>query len=163
MQSDIFKNAAQFGDPRIKMYMAMPIYDVEVVDDNYQLDRYAGTWLNFDGGFFANNNATFVPNYEFSLTAPTESGFAVIFSCSRPKPIGSTFYPQELITIWVTDTNIDKTESIWGAVKSAIASVPPGMEIAFGWDVIDTNTGMVQGPKKKIRFKAGADLSSSVN
>jgi hypothetical protein len=163
LQANVFRNAAQFGDSRIKMYMAMPIYNVEVVDDNYQLDRYAGTWLNFEGGFFASNNATFVPNYEFSLTAPTESGFAVIFSCSRPKPIGSTFYPQELITIWVTDTNINKTESIWSAIKSAIASVPPGMEIAFGWDVIDTNTGMVQGPKKKIRFKAGADLSSSVN
>jgi len=163
MQKDIFKNAAQFGAPSIKMYMAMPIYDVNEENGIIRIGKYQGTWLNFDGGFFANNNATFVPNYEFSLTAPTESGFAVIFSCSRPKPIGSTFYPQELITIWVTDTNITKTESIWAAVKSAIASVPPGMEIAFGWDVIDTNTGMVQGPKKKIRFKAGADLSSSVN
>jgi hypothetical protein len=163
MQSDIFKNAAQFGDPNIKMYMAMPIYGVQEEDGILTLGKFEGTWLNFEGGYFANNNATFVPNYEFSLTAPTESGFAVIFSCTRPKPIGSTFYPQELITILVTDTNISKTESIWSAVKSAIASVPPGMEIAFGWDVIDTNTGMVQGPKKKIRFKAGAELSSSVN
>jgi len=163
LQSNVFRNAAQFGNPAIKMRMAMPIFTVNYDGEFPVLGGYAGTWLNFEGGYFASNNATFVPNYEFSLTAPTESGFAVIFSCSRPKPIGSTFYPQELITIWVTDTNIDKTESIWSAVKSAIASVPPGMEIAFGWDVIDTNTGMVQGPKKKIRFKAGADLSSSVN
>lgn len=158
-----FPNKAPDGNTDIILWPAVPILQLNTpgnYDDGYS---FSGTWMNLDGGYFGNLGATYVPNVVLDITAPSVSGFALTLLASRPKVIGSTFYDQELVQLTTLSLSENGTYNIWEFIKLAVANVPLGSEIAIGWVVIDTDTGYIPNKVPRVRFKAGAELSSSVN
>jgi len=158
-----YRNAAPGGNPDVYMIPAVPIYDY--VDNGggfYQFD-YAGVWINKKGGYFANNGATFVPLTTASIGATIESGFSVVVSVSRAKGNGKTVRESEFIKMTILPADQSQDWELWEFIKAAIKTAPPGTDFWIAFDLIDTTSGLYKRPTKHIRFKAGADLSSSVN
>lgn len=161
---DRFANQAPGGDTDIRMTAAVPTYKiVEVEGGGYQFDPNH-VWLNVMGGYFGNNGATFVPLTTASIQGTSESGFQLIVSVSRAKGKGITTRKTEFIDMTLLPADISAEWELWDYIKPAITSAPPGTEFWIAFNLLDTNSGLAQcRSKKTIRFKAGADLSSSVN
>lgn len=158
-----FPNKAPNGDASIIMYPAVPVMTVADPNNDDWTYYFGGTWMNLDGGYFGYTGATYVPNVILDITAPAQSGMGLMLYATRPKTIGSTFYPQEMIYLTTISLATNGDWNLWEYIKAVISNVPLGSEIALGWDVIDSSTGYVQGPKRRIRWRAGAEISSSVN
>lgn len=158
-----FPNKAPNGDPSIIMYPAVPVMNVADPENDDWTYSFGGTWMNLDGGYFGYTKATYVPQVTLDITAPALSGLGLMVYATRPKNIGSTFYPQEMIYLTTISLAANGDWNLWDFIKPIIASVPLGSEIAIGWDVVDSDTGYVRRPRTGVRFKAGAELSSSVN
>lgn len=161
---DRFANQAPGGDTRIYLVAAVPVMVINNAGEGVYTYRFAEYWLNMAGGLFANNGATFVPLTTASIEATTESGFYFQVSVSRAKPAGTTVRYTEFINMTVLPADISADWELWDYIKPAILTAPPGTDFWIAFEIFDTNSGLkLGGGKKSIRFKAGADLSSSVN
>lgn len=162
--ADRFVNQAPGGNTDIHLTAAVPIYDVAIEKGVEITLRATDNWFNLLGGAFANNGATFVPLVECTIAGTSESGFQFSVIVTRAKTAGTTVRKTEFIQTTLLPADISGTYELWEFVKAAIASAPPGTEFYVGFDMLDTSTG---GKKKGYtpppRFKAGAELSSSVN
>lgn len=161
---DRFANQAPGGNTAIRLTAAVPIYGIKDNGDGTYYIYFDGTWFNLMGGAFANNGATFVPLTLATIQGTTESGFQLIVSVSRAKGKGVTTRKTEFIDMTLLPADISAEWELWDYVKAAIKTAPPGTEFWVAFNLLDTQSGLAQcRTKKTIRFKAGADLSSSVN
>lgn len=161
---DRFANQAPGGNTDIRLVAAVPVMTIDNPMPNVYVYEFAGYWLNMAGGLFANNQATYVPLVTASISATKESGFYFILKVSRAKAKGMTIRSTELINMTLLPADVTADWELWEYIKPAITSAPPGTTFWIGVDIIDTNSGVAQvvaGPPR--RFKAGADLSSSVS
>lgn len=162
--ADRLANQAPGGNTDIRLSAAVPIYNIGEIEEGVYDIYFAETWFNLMGGSFANNGATFVPLTLATIQGTTESGFQLIVSVSRAKGKGMTTRKTEFIDMTLIPADISAEWELWEFVKAAIKSAPPGTEFWIAFNLLDTNSGLAQcRTKKTIRFKAGADLSSSVN
>lgn len=159
---DIFKNSAPGGDTSISLTAAVPIYDVSIDSNNVATFTATDNWFNLLGGSFASNGATFVPLVECTIEGIKASGYQFVVGVTRAKGNGKTIRNTEFIQMTLLPADISATWELWEFVKAAIASAPPGSEFYIGFTLLDTQTGQVSS-KWRPRFKAGAELSSSVN
>ena len=162
--SELFSNKAAGGNANIRLVAAIPVYNFSEPDPGVFTTEFAGYWLNQMGGQFANNGATFVPLATATITGTKESGFGIIVSVTRAKGNGTTIRKTEFIDMAFLPADISAEWELWEFIKPAITTAPPGTVFWVSFNVIDTNSGLVQcRTKRTIRFKAGAELSSSVN
>ena len=116
------------------------------------------------GGSFANNGATFVPLVSCNIQGTAESGYQFVVLVTRAKASGTTVRTTEYIQTTLLPADISAEWELWEYIKPAISSAPPGTEFYIAFDLLDTNTGQKKkGRTPPPRFKAGADLSSSVH
>ena len=161
---DRFANQAPGGLTSIRLTAAVPVYQIDDIGGGQVEFNFEGLWLNLMGGSFNNNGATFVPLTLATIQGTTESGFQLIVSVSRAKGKGMTVRKTEFIDMTLLPADISAQWELWEFVKAAIKTAPPGTEFWVAFNLLDTNSGLAQcRTKKTIRFKAGADLSSSVN
>lgn len=159
-----FTNKGSITDPSLNLVAAVPIVVPKEQALGGYLFKFAGTWLNLMGGVFQNNGATFVPLTTASIVGTTESGFQFSVIVTRAKTAGTTVRRTEFIKTTLLPADVSAEWELWDFIKPAIASAPPGTEFYVGFDMIDTTTGVKKkGHTPPPRFKAGADLSSSVN
>ena len=158
-----FVNQAPGGNTDIHLTAAVPIYDVSINKDNEATFTASDNWFNLLGGAFANNGATFVPLVETTIAGTQESGYQFVLSVTRAKGNGKTVRKTEFIQMTLLPADVSATWELWEFVKAAISSAPPGSEFWIAVDMLDTDSGVTKKPYKYIRFKAGAELSSSVN
>lgn len=164
--ADKFSNQAPGGNTSIRLTAAVPIYDITVNLDGSCTFTYAEYWLNKMGGSFANNGATFVPLVTASVQATTESGFYLIASVTRAKGNGMSHRNTEYVNMTLLPADVSADWELWEFVKSAITTAPPGTNFFVDFNVIDVTSGatMAKPPSRtRFRFKAGAELSGSVN
>lgn len=162
--ADAFKNKAETGDPTIRLVAAIPIYNIDEDTPGVYTLSFANYWQNQMGGQFENNGATFVPLTTASITGTKASGFQLIVSVTRAKGMGTTIRRTEFIDMTLLPADLTADWELWEWIKPAITTAPPGTSFWVAFNVIDTNSGLVQcRAKRTIRFKAGAELSSSVN
>jgi hypothetical protein len=157
-----FSNLAPGGDTDIHLTAAVPIYNMKDDEGGLYEFGFDGYWINKMGGFFANNGATFVPLVETTIQGTTESGFQLVVSVTRAKGAGKTVRKTEFIQMTLLPADVNATWELWEFVKAAISSAPPGSEFYIGFSIVDTQTGQTSVTRPP-RFKAGAELSSSVN
>jgi hypothetical protein len=161
-----FSNQAPGGNTDIHLTAAVPIYDVSRGEGDVATFTATDNWFNLAGGLFANNGATFVPLVTATVEGTTESGFVLVAYTSRAKSNGKTIRLTELIQMTIFPADISVDYELWEFVKEAISSAQPGTTFDIGFSILDTNSGaMMAKPPASIRwrFKAGAELSSSVN
>jgi hypothetical protein len=158
-----FVNQAPGGNTDIHLTAAVPIYDVKIDGNNVATFTATDNWFNLLGGAFANNGATFVPLVETTIEGTQESGYQFVVSVTRAKGNGKTVRKTEFIQMTLLPADVSATWELWEFVKAAISSAPPGSEFWIAVDMLDTASGVTKKPYKYIRFKAGAELSSSVN
>jgi hypothetical protein len=158
-----FSNIAPGGNTDIRMVAAVPISEPIETEPGVYTFSFAGFWLNKLGGSFANNGATFVPLTTAEIGGTTESGFYIVVSVSRAKGNGKTVRTSEFIAMTIFPGEISSNYELWDYIKPTIITAPPGTDFWIAFDIIDTNSGLYRRPVKTIRFKAGADLQSSVN
>lgn len=158
-------NLAPGGDTTIVLHPSVPIFNFTKGIDDVSSLQFAEYWTIKKGGHYANNGATFVPLTTASIGGTNESGFSISVSVTRAKSYSSTFRGSELINMTLIPADQSANYELWEFIKAAITSAPPGTSFWIGFNIIDTNSGATQydKPKKRIRFKAGAELSSSVN
>jgi hypothetical protein len=161
--ADRFSNQAPGGDTEIRLTAAVPIMTISDIGDGLYDFVFADAWLNLAGGYFMNNGATFVPLTTATITGTSESGFQFVVSVTRAKGQGKIQRNTEFINMTLLPADFSGEWELWDFIKSAIASAPPGTEFWVAFDLLDTSNGKPRRPRKDIRFKAGAELSSSVN
>lgn len=156
-------NQAPGGNANIHLVAAAPIMQPDPVGDGSYTFSFAGTWLNLQGAQFTNLGATYVPLTTASISPTQESGFQFVVSASYAKGDGKTVRITEFVNLTTLPTDVSADWELWDWLKPAITSAPPGTKFWIAFDIIDSGSGAVLKAKKRIRFKAGADLSSSVN
>jgi len=164
--ADRFVNQAPGGNTDIHLTAAVPIYDVSIDGNNVATFTATDNWFNLLGGTFANNGATFVPLVTATVDGTKESGFQLVAYTSRAKSAGKTIRLTELIQMTLLPADVSEEWELWEFVKAAISSAQPGTTFDIGFSILDTNSGamMAKPPVSvRFRFKAGAELSSSVN
>jgi hypothetical protein len=157
-----FVNQAPGGNTDIHLTAAVPIYDVSIGGGDVVTLTATDNWFNLLGGSFANNGATFVPLVDCNIEGTKTSGFQFVVSVTRAKGSGKTVRKTEFIQMTLLPADVSATWELWEFVKAAISSAPPGSEFWIGFSILDTNTGQTSVGRPP-RFKAGAELSSSVN
>ncbi len=158
-------NLAPGGNPDIYLHPSVPIINmVEDTPNNYE-PKFADYWVIKKGGYYNNNGATFVPLTTLDINGTSESGFQVVVSVTKAKSGSSNIRPSEFINMTMFPADQSAGWELWEFLKSSITTAPPGTSFWIGIDIIDTNSGVAQYNKGKFkpRFKAGAELSSSVN
>ena len=159
-----FRNAAPGGDSTIVFWAAVPIANFVEVDPGVFTYEFAGYWLNLGSEQFANNGATFVPNVLLDVTASAESGFFAVLQVTNPKGYNQNNRWSPLKRAGSIDISVNAQLNLWEYIQPAIVNAPPGTSFDVTIFVVDSSTGYTpQHGKKTIRFKAGAELSSSVN
>ena len=158
-------NLAPGGDTSIYLHPSVPVYNISIPSEDVYTTEFAEYWTIKKGGYYANNGATFVPLTTASIGGTSESGFYISVSVTRAQSYSSTFRGSELINMTLFPADQSANYELWEFIKAAITTAPPGTSFWIGFNIIDTNSGATQydKPKKRIRFKAGAELSSSVN
>jgi len=159
-----FRNAAPAGDTDIVFWAAVPIANFVEVDPGVFSYEFAGYWMNLGSEQFANNGATFVPNVLLDVTASSESGFFAVLQVTNPRGYNQNNRWSPLKRAGTIDISVNATLNLWEYIQPAIVNAPPGTSFDVTIFVVDSSTGYTPGNgKKTIRFKAGAELSSSVN
>lgn len=126
---------------------------------------FSGFWINKTTGVFSDNQAIYAPSLTVTVPEPTESGFVAVFSASYPgsKSTGSS----QGVYIGNRSMNQILTTELQPLLKSAISNFPDSSYFSVFIDILDITTGELAGPPRRkrrvIRFKAGSELSSSVN
>ena len=155
-------NKAPGGDTSIALMPAVPVFSFVALQGGDTGVQFANYWLNLDGCLYGNNGATYVPNPILSVQAPQESGWVICVSVSSPVAYNSDSRWNPLRLAGQITTYVNADWNLWEYIKGAIVNAPPGTSFDVGISYIDTQSGLAR-PKVKKRFKAGADLSSSVN
>lgn len=159
-----FANQAPGGISDIRLVAAVPVMNINEPDPGVYTYDFAGYWLNLMGGLFANNKATYVPLVTASITAIEESGYYWIAKVTRAKGAGKSNRSTEYINMALFPADMTLDWELWDYIKPAITSAPPGSEFYITFELLNTNNGNKKKPRTPPpRFKAGADLSSSVN
>lgn len=160
---DRFANQAPGGPTDIRLVAAVPVMTIDEPMTNVYTYEFSGYWLNMAGGLFANNQATYVPLVSASIIAIEESGYYWIAKVTRAKGAGKSNRSTEYINMALFPADMTLEWELWDYIKPAITSAPPGTEFYITFELLNTNNGHKkgQGPPPP-RFKAGADLSSTV-
>lgn len=173
--SESFSNKAANGNPNIRLVAAVPVYHLMYAAAAKELAgpaplpggpilTFSDYWLNQMGGQFDNNGATFVPLTTASIVGTLQSGFGIIVSITRARGNGTTVRNTEFIDMAYLPADISTDWELWEFIKPAITTAPPGSIFWIAFELIDTNSGLSQRSAwRRPRFKAGAELSSSVN
>ena len=158
------RNIAPGGDTDIVLWPSVPIANFVEVTPGVFTYEFAGYWMRLDGGTYANNGATFVPNVLLDVTASAESGFFAVLMVTNPKGYNQNNRWSPLKRAGSIDISVNAKLNLWEYIQPAIVSALPGTSFDVTIYIVDSTTGYTPGNgKKTIRFKAGAELSSSVN
>lgn len=155
-------NKAPGGNPKIALMPSVPVFSFDDPADPQSPATFAEYWMQMDGGLYGYTGATYVPNVELSITAPQETGW--IAELQVTNPVGFNQNSRWKPAVWAAtiDLNVSSTINLWEYIKSAIINAPPGTSFELGLAFVDTNSGLKIAAGRP-RFKAGAELSSSVN
>lgn len=158
-------NLAPGGDTSIMIHPSVPVLDLNLAEGGGYEVTFADYWVIKKGGYYNNNGASFVPLTTAEITGTSEGGFYIVVSVTRAKSSSSTVRESEFINMTLFPADLSTEWELWDYLKPAITTAPPGTSFWVGFNVIDTNSGemMLKRPTYRIRFKAGAELSGSVN
>jgi hypothetical protein len=158
---DKFANIAPGGDSSIRLVASVPVFTTLTINPNTY--EFAGYWMEMLGGSFANNGATYVPNVLLDVQAPRESGFFAVLCTSMPKGYTQNNRWSPVVTAGVIDLNVNSQLNLWEYLAPLIVHAPPGTSFDTTIYLVDSNSGYAQiAGRTKPRFKAGAELSSTV-
>ena len=157
-----FRNAAPGGDTSISLYPSVPVFNR--ISSNPTVLEFAEYWMRMDGGSFGNMGATYVPDVVLDITAGNESGFVLQLSVTRSRSYNSNSRWSPEVFAATIPINANVTLNLWEYIKDAIGNAMPGSSFEVGYRIVDSSTGFATAKgATKPRFKAGAELSSSVN
>jgi hypothetical protein len=161
-RDDHYRNAAPGGDTNIFLSPSVPVFNI--ISNEPTVKEFAGYWMQMDGGSFGNMGATYVPNVYIDIEAGKESGFVLQISVTRAKSYNTNQRWSPEVYATTLSVNINETLNLWEFIKDAIGNALPGTSFEVGYRIVDSNTGLATAVgRTRPRFKAGAELSSSVN
>lgn len=108
-----------------------------------------------------------VPAYSIKLVNGGLPGLYLNIYASPPTSLGRNLNTSRFRLIKTVEWDTTITFNVFDELKETYGNIPPNSQIMFKVDVLDSTTGniVLKGtkPKKKTRFKAGADLTEKVN
>lgn len=157
-------NKAPDGDPNIYLAPSVPVFAFDTPSDPYSTATFAEQWMILDGGLYGTTGATYVPNVKMNVTAPSESGFALMLFAQNPIGYnGNNRWKADVYMVTI-DASTSGTYNLWEYLKLAIKNAPAGTSFDISYAQVDTQSGLAHPRRrvKDVRFKAGAELSSAV-
>lgn len=154
-------NKAPGGNTNIALWPSVPVFNFDDPGDPQSGASFAEFWMKLDGGLYGYTGATYVPNVVMSIDAPNESGFAISIAVTNPVGFNQNSRWKPEVYAVTIDATTSGTYNLWEYIKDTIKNAPPGTSFEIGHSVVDTNSGAQR--KARPRFKAGAEVSSSVN
>jgi hypothetical protein len=153
-----------------------PAYEfADFAAEDYRLS-FANTWVPFQDFPVVNNGATYTPTLYLNTEECSGDDFYVVVSVSKGKTNATLDGPY--IYVGNFEMGITYTVNLLPYIRAVIGNFVPNVWYTIKFETLDASTGQVVdtnitsivnnglpsgGHVVSVRFKAGSDLSSSVN
>ena len=153
-----------------------PAYEfTDFADKDYSL-TFANTWVPFQDFPVVNNGATYTPTLYLNTEQCSGDDFYVVVSVSKGKT--NAILDGPYVYVGNFEMGLTMSVNLLPFIRAAIGNFVPMVWYAVRFETLDAATGQVvstnitslilngipgSGSVCSVRFKAGSDLSSSVN
>ena len=164
-ESGKYENYAANEPILTSMDFYSPVYNFSAPDDGDYSLRFQNFWIKQATGPFIESKAIYAPSVTITAPTPIESGFVAVFWATYPGGNNRSAYAP--IYIGNRSMNQILTTELHDMLKSGLSNFPDNSYFDAYISILDITTGEEIVPSKPPgrgkRFKAGSELSSSIN